>query len=137
MGGSAIVRASRLRVFPKYSLATSNSPTVSANDRFAFEKYKTLLRTPMEKPYVVDPNLKRLVNFNYKPTAKIGNGSTAAAIRSELATGQRVFGKFHSQKGREMIIKFEKWLRNNPTARPGDRAAAENIIKDLRIALGE
>lgn len=36
-----------------------------------------------------------------------------------------------------MINMFEKWLRNNPTARPGDRAAAENIIKDLRNALEE
>ncbi|MDJ0652188.1 MAG: hypothetical protein QNJ27_04215 [Simkaniaceae bacterium] len=36
-----------------------------------------------------------------------------------------------------MINALEKWLRNNPTAGPGDRAAAENIIKDLRNALGE
>ena len=36
-----------------------------------------------------------------------------------------------------MINALEKWLRNNPNARPGDRAAAENIIKDLRNALGE
>lgn len=57
MGGSATIRASRLRAFPRYSLPTSNSPTVSAYDRFAFEKYKTLLRAQMEKPYVVDSTL--------------------------------------------------------------------------------
>lgn len=36
-----------------------------------------------------------------------------------------------------MIFKLEQSLRNNPTARPGDRAVAENIIKDLCDALRE
>lgn len=137
MGGSAIIRASRLRVFPRYFLPTSTSPTVSAYDRFAFEKYKTLLRAQMEKPYVVNPRLQEYVDLVYKPHASIGSGSTAAAIRHELATGGKVFGRLHSKKGGDMINALEKWLRNNPTARPGDRAAAENIIKDLRNALGE
>ncbi|WP_316355615.1 hypothetical protein [Candidatus Neptunichlamydia sp. REUL1] len=48
-----------------------------------------------------------------------------------------VIGKFHSQKGRERITQIEKWLRNNPSASHGDRAAAENIIKDILNALGE
>jgi hypothetical protein len=116
---------------------TANSSTVSAYDCSAFEKYKILLRAQMEKPYVVDSTLQKYVNRNYRPNASIGNGSTAAAIRYELATGSKVVNKLHSQKGLEMINKFEKWLRNNPTARAGDRAAAENIIKDLSNALGE
>lgn len=91
----------------------------------------------MEKPHAVDPELQRLINWNYKPHASLGSGSTAAAIRHELITGERVFEKLHSQKGRDMITILERWLKNNPTARPGDRAAAENIIKDLRNALGE
>jgi hypothetical protein len=45
--------------------------------------------------------------------------------------------KFHTQKGRDSIISLERWLTNNPTARQGDRATAENIIKDLYNALGE
>ncbi len=36
-----------------------------------------------------------------------------------------------------MIIRLEKWLRKNPTANPGDRAAAENVIKDIMNALGD
>jgi len=36
-----------------------------------------------------------------------------------------------------MIKSLEKWLKKNPTAKPRDRAATENIIKDLRNALGE
>lgn len=91
----------------------------------------------MEKPHVVDSGLKKYVNRNYRPNASIGSGSTAAAIRHELSTGEKVFNRLHSQKGREMVNVLEKWLRSNSTARPGDRAAAENIIKDLRNALGE
>ncbi len=91
----------------------------------------------MAEPYVVDPNLKRLVNFNYRPNASIGSGSTAAAIRHELLTGEKVFAKSHFQKGKDIVTSLEKWLKNNPTARSGDRAAAENIIKDLHNALGE
>jgi hypothetical protein len=34
-----------------------------------------------------------------------------------------------------MIRALEKWLRTHPDATPGDRAAAENVIKDLRDAL--
>ena len=98
---------------------------------------QTVLRAQMEKPHVVDSKLKEYVEIIYKPHAIFENGSTAAAIRHELATGEKVFDKIHSQKGRNMITPLEKWLKNNPTATPGDRAAAENIIKDLRNALGE
>jgi hypothetical protein len=46
-----------------------------------------------------------------------------------------VGGKFHTQKAQNMIRALKKWLRNNPTASPGDRAAAENTIKDMENAL--
>ena len=91
----------------------------------------------MSKPYVIDSNLKKIVDLNYRQHAKIGNGSTAAAIRYEIQTGEKVFAKSHYQKGKDTIIYLEKWLKNNPTARSGDRAAAENIIKDLHNSLGE
>jgi RHS repeat-associated protein len=137
MGGSAIIRKSRYINQTLVLVATNSGGSTSSYNRVAFERYKTLLRAQMAKPYVVDPELNKYVNRNYRPNASIGRGSTAAAIRYELATGNKVFNKLHLQKGREMINVFEKWLRNNPTARPGDRAAAENIIKDLRNALGE
>ena len=60
----------------------------------------------------------------------------AAAIRQELATGQPVGAAFHSQKAADSIRSLERWLSNNPTARPGDRAAAENVIRDMSNALG-
>lgn len=122
---------------PKNSLTPSNPPLGGAYNRAAFEEYKVALRAEMEKPYVVDLELQKIVNHLYKPGASIGSGSTAAAIRQELATGERVRSKLHSQKGKDTIIALKKWLKNNPTARSGDRAAAENMIKDLRNALGE
>lgn len=91
----------------------------------------------MSKPSVQDTQLQNLMNGLYRPNAKVGSGSTADAIRHELATGEAVGGSFHSQKGADSIRALEKWLGNNPTARPGDRTAAENVILDLRNALGQ
>ncbi|MNL12229.1 hypothetical protein D3C87_1330920 [compost metagenome] len=89
----------------------------------------------MSKPAVSDPKLSKLIDQLYRPNAKVGSGSTAAAVRQELATGQPVGDAFHSQKAANYIQALESWLANNPTARPGDRAAAENIIRDMRNAL--
>lgn len=107
-----------------------------ACNRAEFERYQAILRSQMEKPLVQDLKLQRLVNQTFKPDAVIGNGSTAAAIRYEKLTGEHLFGKFHSKKGREMIIAFENWIKTHPTAKKSDRIAAENIIKDLKNALG-
>lgn len=98
-------------------------------------KYKDALRRAMGKPATRDPKLSRLMDEMWRDNAKIGNGSTAAAVRHEIATGKPVGGVFHTQKAQDMIRALEKWLRNNPEATPGDRAAAENVIKDLRDAL--
>jgi hypothetical protein len=99
------------------------------------EAYKDSLRASMSKPVVSDPKLADLIDELYRPNAKIGSGSTAAAVRQELATGQPVGGAFHTQKAEDSIRSLERWLTQNPTALQGDRAAAENIIKDLRNAL--
>ena len=98
-------------------------------------RYKDALRRAMGKPATRDPKLSRLMDEMWRDNAKIGNGSTAAAVRHELATGKPVGGVFHTQKAQDMIRALEKWLRSNPEATPGDRAAAENVIKDLRDAL--
>ncbi|WP_224273165.1 WXG100-like domain-containing protein [Nocardioides lacusdianchii] len=98
-------------------------------------RYKDALRRAMGKPATRNPKLSRLMDEMWRDNAKIGNGSTAAAVRHELATGKPVGGVFHTQKAQDMIRALEKWLRNNPEATPGDRAAAENVIKDLRDAL--
>lgn len=40
-------------------------------------------------------------------------------------------------ESKDAVVCFEKWLKNNPKASLGDRAAAENILLDLRDAIGE
>ena len=107
-----------------------------ASNRALHELQKTQLRRQMSKPHVTDSNLAGIVDDIYRPGAKVGSGSTGDAIRHELATGESVGGAFHSQKGEDSIRALEKWLKNNPTASPGDKAAAENIILDLKEALG-
>jgi len=107
-----------------------------AANRAVHESYKDGLRAAMSKPEVSDPALAKLIDPLYRPNATIGSGSTAAAVRQELATGQPVGGAFHSQKATDSIRSLERWLSINPTAMPGDRAAAENIIRDMRDALG-
>jgi hypothetical protein len=106
-----------------------------AANRARHEKYKDALRAAMGKPHTKDPRLTELIDELYRPNASVGSGSTAAAVRHELATGQQVGGAWHSQKAENMITALEKWLRNHPEATPGDRAAAENVIKDMRDAL--
>ncbi len=102
----------------------------------AHETYKDELRAAMSKPAVSDPTLAKLIDPLYRPNATAGSGSTAAAIRQELGTGQPVGGAFHSQKAAEGTRSLGRWLSNNPAARQGDRAAAENVIRDMGNALG-
>jgi hypothetical protein len=106
-----------------------------AADPAAFQAYKDGLRAAMERPSTSDPGLSSIVDDLYREHASVGSGSTAAAVREELLTGQPVAGKFHSKKAADSIIRLSKWLEKNPTALPGDRAAAENIIRDLQNAL--
>lgn len=67
--------------------------------------------------------------------AKVGSGSTAATVRKERATNGLVGGRMHTQKAEGFVKFLERWLQNNPTAFLGDRAAAENVLQDLRDAL--
>ena len=91
----------------------------------------------MSKPHTTDSELTGLLDKIYRTNAKIGSGSTADAVRHELATGSQVGGRFHTQKAQDSIRALQRWSNKNPTARPGDRAAAENVIRDRQNALGE
>lgn len=98
-------------------------------------RYKDELRAAMGKPTVADSELADFIDKLYRPNAKIGSGSTAAAVREELVTGQPVGNAFHSTKANGAIKFLERWLTKNPAGRPGDRAAAENLIIDMSNAL--
>ena len=59
----------------------------------------------------------------------------ADAIRHEIKTGKLVGGKSHIQKGTERLRNLEKIsARENLTKQ--ERKVVENLIKDLRQALG-
>lgn len=109
-------------------------PRSSAN----MEKYKQQLRRQMEKPHVKDPELKDIMDYAYRKNAKIGSGSTADGIRHELATGEKIKGCNHFQKGQDILNSLSSWLkknRNNPNVRPSDFDAAENVFLDTADAL--
>lgn len=107
----------------------------SAKSLAQYQKLKQLYRRLMSKPPVDNPELQKLMDALYRPGATVGSGSTAAAVAQEAATGQPVGGVFHLQKAKDYIVGLEKWLKNNPSASPGDRHAAEQVILDLRDAL--
>ena len=105
-------------------------------NRATHEQYVDELRSLMERPIVDDANLEHLIDEMWRPGAQIGNGSTAAAARFELANpGARIGGRQHIEKAENAVRSLERWLRNNPIASISDRAAAENILMDLRNAL--
>lgn len=106
-----------------------------ARNRAQHEIYKDDLITEMEKPTVYDQNLQRIVDQLYRPNATIGSGSTAAAVREEMSTGEPVGNRFHTQKALDKINELNRWLNINQAASPNDRAATENLIKDMQNAL--
>ncbi|AZP14077.1 hemagglutinin repeat-containing protein [Undibacterium parvum] len=109
--------------------------TVGAANRATFEVYKDGLISQMGKPTVSNPTLSGLIDDLYRPGAKIGSGSTADAVRYEQATGQSVGDVFHTQKANDYSAALQKWIDKNPTASTIDRAAAENVLRDLQNAL--
>ncbi|WP_327075540.1 hypothetical protein OG196_43195 (plasmid) [Kitasatospora purpeofusca] len=106
-----------------------------SNNRFLYERLKDDLMAEMAKPIVEDPDLARMVNKLYRDNAKIGSGSTAAAVRYERINGGLVGGAKHTQKAQDSIPWLEDWLRKKPQARYSDRKAAEYLIRDMRNAL--
>lgn len=116
---------------PAKQLRDANSPA----NRALHEAFKDDLLSAMEKPAVFDKKLSSIVDNLYRPNATLGSGSTAAAVRYELATGKSVGKAFHSQKANDRVVELQRWLSTTPSARPGDRAAAENIIRDMNNAL--
>jgi RHS repeat-associated protein len=106
-----------------------------ASNRILHEQYLNGLRAAMERPHVQNAALSRIMDDLYRPGSAVGSGSTAAAVRHEAATGRPVGGRFHTQKAQDSVIRLQRWLSRNPTASHGDRAAAENVLRDLQNAL--
>jgi hypothetical protein len=123
-------------------------------DRAAYQRYLETLREMMAKPNVSDPKLAEIVEKLYRDHPEIGSGSTAAAIRNEVATGMATKGTRHLQAGRERMNMLSDWLKNQEKLRnlaadmaagrvpkralPGKIASAsdvemaEHLFKDLQ-----
>jgi hypothetical protein len=115
--------------------ANLESRVAGASNKALHELLKNELRAAMCKPSVANAELQGLIDKPYRGGAKVGSGSTAAAVRQELTTGAPVGDNFHSLKAADMMKALDRWLSNNPAASPGDRAAAENVIIELSNAL--
>lgn len=85
-----------------------------------------------------NPTLKNAINQMYRPGSFIGDGGTASVIEFEKATGLRLGknGNTHVQKGREMIRYIEKKVLSQKSISFGDRKMAEQLVKDLKKAIG-
>ncbi|WP_218949043.1 hypothetical protein [Acinetobacter sp. YH12145] len=57
--------------------------------------------------------MKNITDDMFRANAKIGNGSTAAAVRYEKAMGKMVGGKEHLEKAENYSIGLKIWLKNN------------------------
>jgi hypothetical protein len=104
-----------------------------ARNRASFEAYKDALRAEMERPAAQDAKLNSLLDELYRPGAKVGSGSTAAAVREELATGKPVGGRSHSQKARDYAIALRRWLADNPLAIVPLQKTCSRIWKTLSL----
>ncbi|MGX6960781.1 MAG: hypothetical protein ACIPMY_06220 [Rickettsia endosymbiont of Pentastiridius leporinus] len=62
---------------------------------------------------ITNLELKKLIEELYKPGAKIGSGSSAAAHLQETFTGKKVGNRFHAQKVENYSTKLQRWLGNN------------------------
>ena len=93
------------------------------------------LASQMQKPIVNDKKLQNIANDLYRENAKIGNGSTGAAVRYENETGEAVGSKLHTQKANDYSEGLKEWIIKNPNASTNDKMAAEQMLRDLQNAL--
>ena len=57
---------------------------------------------------------KNFIKQNYRSGAKVGDGSTAAAVRQELKTGNLVGGRSHIIKAQQEAKRIDNILAKNP-----------------------
>lgn len=131
----------------------ATKPATSPASRQAYQRYLETLREVMAKPGVTDPKLAEIVEKLYRDNPEIGSGSTAAAIRHELATGMPTKGTRHLQAGLDRLNMLADWLKAQkklreageaaravgkaakPWASARDVAIAEHLVLDLQQAV--
>jgi RHS repeat-associated protein len=78
--------------------------------------------------------LRKLINYLYRPGATVGTGSTADAIREELATGNLLSPRGHFLKAQEARTSLQRLYRD-PSTISSDRRIIKEILADLQNAL--
>ena len=82
-----------------------------------------------------DPRLRDAVRNLFRSGAKVGDGSTMAAVRYERATGQLLSPKGHTQKLLDRRGQLQKlWSDRGLSA--GDRQIVKELLGDIQDALG-
>lgn len=79
------------------------------------------------------PEGKNLVKELYRPSAIIGDGGTADALRHEKEMGIANHPRSHLIKARERVRQIEKILARNPNHQ--DKDALTDLLNDLLDAL--
>jgi hypothetical protein len=102
-------------------------------------KSTPVFRSPsLESLSPSDAKLQNLIKDLYKGATspnKLGAGSTADAIRNELATGLPTEGVFHSQKGVQYSNGLRNWMNDYPNSSLNDKRIATSLLQDLTDAL--
>jgi RHS repeat-associated protein len=89
-------------------------------------------------PTAINDRLQKILNYIFKGAtnpSRTGDGSTMAAIRTELASGESTFGKWHSGEGTKLVRMLEEWLESSPVADGSDVSLAKQYLQDMKDAL--
>lgn len=124
-------------------LMASMAPTMKASYFKPFKKELIDVLTKLDwvefnqapRPNVSDAELNWIISELWRDNAKVWNWWTADAIRFEIATGQKVWGKTHIVKWKERMTNLNNRLKKNPTASSNDYNAAADLYNDLENAL--
>lgn len=90
----------------------------------------------LPKPSASNAKLQNVVNDLYKGTvnpSRVGTGTTADAVRNELATGLPTGDTFHIQKALQYSNALKSVLKQNLSYH--DRLVAQSLLDDLQRAL--
>lgn len=89
--------------------------------------------TARNPPRAQHAKLRKIVEKLYRPTARLGSGSTADALRGEIADNVRYSERGHYQKVVDTINELKK-RSTIGDLRPGDARIADHLLRDLSHA---
>ncbi|WP_280454364.1 hypothetical protein [Nocardia brasiliensis] len=95
-------------------------------------------KPPAVKPTVSDTKLQNILNDLYKGAenpARVGDGTTADAVRNEYRMLEPTEGRWHLQKAMETQRGLAKWLMDKSNTDPADRGVAIRELQNLMDAL--